>query len=175
MQKNIELWYEDECHFQQHGSRCNMWIPPENIDPIVLLSPTRKSIGVVGAVCPNDGRFVKMISPIFNAETFLLFLKRLLKRKINHKLVLVLDNARWHHARALKRWLDQNRKSIQLLFLPPYCPHLNPIERVWKLTRYNCTHNQYFNSLSDILNAIQSQFNKWSKPNSTLCKLCAII
>jgi transposase len=151
-----------------------MWIPPENIDPVVYLSPTRKNIGVMGAVCPNDGRFIKEFMPVFNADTFLFFLRKLLKRKINQKLILVLDNARWHHAKALKPWLDKHQESIQLLFLPPYCPHLNPIERVWKLTRYNCTHNQYFNSMTDLHKNINTQFNKWTKPNMILRKLCAI-
>jgi hypothetical protein len=28
--ESIELWSMDECHFQQHGSRCRMWVPPED-------------------------------------------------------------------------------------------------------------------------------------------------
>jgi len=152
-----------------------MWIPPENIDPKVLLAPTRKSIAVLGAVFPGDGRFVNMSAPVFNAETFLGFLKRLLKRKKhNRKLVVILDNARWHHAKLLHPWLNQNRKRIELFFLPPYSPHLNPIERVWKLVRYDCTHNQYFKTLSEVKEVVENKFSNWIKPNSTLRKLCAI-
>lgn len=173
---NTELWFEDECHFQQHGSRCNMWIPPENSDPVLMLSPTRKSVSVFGAVCAKDGRFTSMLSPVFNAITFLSFLKLLIKRrKFRKKIILVLDNARWHHARDLKPWLKKNRKFIQLIFLPPYSPHLNPIERVWKLTRYNATHNRYFKELSEVKQVIQSQFRRWHKSNEVLSKLCAII
>jgi transposase len=170
-----EIWFEDECHFQQHGSRCNMWIPPEEHDPVLLLSPTRKSISVFGAVCSTDGRFASMMAPVFNAATFLLFLKRLVKRgKSRNKIILVLDNARWHHARDLKPWLHKYRKRICLFFLPPYSPHLNPIERVWKLTRYNATHNRYFKELTEVKQVIQSQFKRWHKPNETLSKLCAV-
>lgn len=173
---NIEIWFEDECHFQQHGSRCNMWIPPENSDPIVRLAPTRKSISVFGAVCPADGRFSNMSADVFNAATFLKFLKRLVRRnKLHKKIVLILDNARWHHARDIRPWLHKNRKRISLVFLPPYSPHLNPIERVWKLTRYNATHNRYFKELSEIRQVIQSQFKRWYKPNKTLSQLCAFI
>ncbi len=169
------MCFEDECHFQQHGSRCNMWIPPENTDPQILLAPTRKSIAVFGAVFPKDGRFVNMFAPVFNAETFLNFLKHLMKRrKHNRKLVMILDNARWHHAVLLRPWLHQNRKHIQLFFLPPYSPHLNPIERVWKLIRYDCTHNQYFKTLSAVKEVVEDKFSTWAKPNSTLSKLCAI-
>lgn len=171
-----ELWFEDECHFQQHGSRCRMWIPPENHDPVLLHAPTRKSISVFGAVCSSDGRFSSMTASVFNAATFLLFLKRLIRRKKSRKkIVLVLDNARWHHAKDIKPWLYKHRKFIKLFFLPPYSPHLNPIERVWKLTRYNVTHNRYFKELSEVNQVVQSQFKRWHKPNKTLTKLCAII
>jgi len=151
-----------------------MWIPPENTDPKVFLAPTRKSIAVLGAVFPKDGRFAYMPAPIFNAETFLKFLKRLMKRRRNNrKLVVILDNARWHHARLLRPWLYQNRKKIELFFLPPYSPHLNPIERVWKLVRYDCTHNQYFKTLAEVRELVEAKFSNWTKPNSTLRKLCA--
>ncbi|MBE0540915.1 MAG: transposase, partial [Verrucomicrobia bacterium] len=43
-------------------------------------------------------------------------------------------------------------------FLPPYSPQLNPIERVWKLTRRTCLHNQYFSKLELVLNAVEEQF-----------------
>lgn len=172
----VDLCFEDECHFQQHGTRCNMWIPPENTDPKMLQAPTRKSIAVFGAVFPADGRFVSMMPSVFNAETFLTFLKQLIKRrKHNRKLVVVLDNARWHHAKLLKNWLYKHRKSLLLLFLPPYSPHLNPIERVWKLVRYNCTHNRYFKNLSEVKTVVEVKFDSWLKRNEVLTKLCAII
>ena len=101
MAKNpkIDLWFEDECHFQQHGTRCAMWIPPEEADPVVLLAPTRKSVGVFGAVRVGDGRLVTKKEAVFDNETFLIFLKQLLLcHRPGRKMVVVLDNARWHHA-----------------------------------------------------------------------------
>jgi hypothetical protein len=47
---SVDLWSIDEVHFQQHGSRCRMWIPPEIKDPVLLHAPTRKSVGYFGAV-----------------------------------------------------------------------------------------------------------------------------
>ena len=88
---------------------------------------------------------------------------------------MILDNARWHHANYLKDWLKANKNNIELVFLPPYAPHLNPIERVWKLTRYECTHNQYFENLQDLKKTVQRKFRSWGKPNRSLRKLCAII
>ena len=52
-----------------------------------------------------------------------------------------LDNARYHHARLVQEWLAQPGRRIQLHFIPPYCPHLNPIERLWGLMHKHVTHN----------------------------------
>lgn len=166
----------DECHFQQHGSRCIMWVPPEDKDPIVMHAPTKKSIALFGAVNVFTGKMIYMPSGIFNAETFLTFLKKIMKRKSkNKKLLIILDNARYHHAVLLKPFLKKYRNKLHLLFLPPYSPDLNPIERVWKLTRKICTHNQYFPTIDMLVEKVINQMNKWEKPNETLLKLCCII
>ena len=42
-----------------------------------------------------------------------------------------VDNARYHHAKLVQAWLAQPGRRIKLHFIPAYCPHLNPIERLW--------------------------------------------
>jgi transposase len=44
---------------------------------------------------------------------------------------LFLDNARYHHAKLVRDWLARPECRIKLHFIPPYCPQLNPIERLW--------------------------------------------
>jgi hypothetical protein len=44
LRDDIDHWFEDKCHFQQHGSRCALWVPAEEIDPVLLNMPTRKNI-----------------------------------------------------------------------------------------------------------------------------------
>src|SRR3954467_14613271 len=53
-----------------------------------------------------------------------------------------LDNARYHHARAVQDWLARPGRRIRLHFVPAYCPHLNPIERLWGLMHKNVTHHR---------------------------------
>ena len=78
-----ELWTVDEVHFQQHGSRCRMWVPLETRDPVLLHHPTRKSVGYFGAVRLRDGKFVyHRETERFNGETFHVFLKRLRHRNL---------------------------------------------------------------------------------------------
>jgi hypothetical protein len=52
-----------------------------------------------------------------------------------------LDNARYHHAVLVQQWLAQPRRRIKLHFIPAYCPHLNPIERLWGVMHKHLTHN----------------------------------
>ena len=153
-----------------------MWIPPEDADPIVLQAPTRKSVAFFGAVCERDGRLVTQQGKSFNADSFQTFLCCLLRHhRRDRKMIVIVDNARWHHACKLEPWLREHHNKIQLDFLPPYSPELNAIERVWKLTRTLCTHNQYFDLLEDLVDSVQDQFELWKKPNNILKRLCAVI
>ena len=78
----VDLWALDEVHFQQQGSRCRMWIPPETRDPIVYHHPTRKSVGYFAAVRLRDGKFVfRRETGRFNGETFWEFLKNFRETK----------------------------------------------------------------------------------------------
>ena len=152
-----------------------MWVPPEDKDPTLFHAPTRKSVALFGAVNLHDGQLVTEFSPKFDAITFGCFLKRLLRHKPRgRRLVLVLDNARYHHATILQPFLVETRHVLSLLFLPPYSPELNPVERVWKLARRLCTHNQYFPLLGDLIAAVTQQLQQWKKPNKTLLRLCGI-
>jgi transposase len=173
--KDTDLWSLDECHFQQHGTRVAMWVPPEKKDPVVLLAPTRKSVSLFGAVNVIDGRLVTRFEKQFDAMTFKAFLIQLLRhRKKGKRIVVMLDNARYHHAKILRDFLRVNRKVLHLEFLPAYSPELNPIERVWKLTRRICTHNVYFEKLEQVKVSVTKQHDAWKKPNESLRRLCCI-
>jgi transposase len=168
----------DEVHFQQHGSRCRLWVPPEVTDPVCLHAPTRKSISFFGAVRLRDGKLV-MSQPegMFNAQTCWTFLRRLerVSRQSGREVVVISDNARYHHAVLHEPWRTEMAPHFRLHFLPPYSPQLNPIERVWKLIRRRCLHNQYFSTLESVVAAIQPTLQMWSRPNITLQRLCNII
>ncbi|MCS1414095.1 MAG: hypothetical protein M2R46_01814 [Verrucomicrobia subdivision 3 bacterium] len=138
-------------------------------------SPTRQSVACFGAVSLRSGKFVHTLSPVFNAATFEAFLKVLLRRcSRNQKMVVILDNARHHHAKLLKPLLRAHRAHLNLLFLPPYSPQLAPIKRVWKPTRRLAPHNLYFSSLEELSAAVEACFDQWRKPNRVLQRLCGI-
>lgn len=174
---DVDLWALDEVHFQQYGSLCIMWVPPEVTDPILLHAPTRKSIGYYGAIRLRDGRFVyRREENKFNAETCWAFLQQLCtaSTRTSRRVVVITDNATYHHAALHKDWREERAERFQLDYLPPYSPDLNPIERVWKLSRRRCLHYRYFATLDEIIRAAEPAFDTWGKGNETLRRLCAI-
>jgi transposase len=153
-----------------------MWVPPEIKDPVLLHAPTRKSVACFWAVSLRTGKFIRSLCATFNAATFETFLKTLLRHRSRDTcMVLVLDNARYHHAVLLTPLLRKYRNVLTLLFLPPYSPQLAPIERPWKLACRLATHNQFFATLDDLLTAISTCFDRWKTHNSVLRRLCGII
>jgi transposase len=173
----VDLWALDEVHFQQQGSRCRMWVPPEDKDPIVYHHPTRKSVGYFGAVRLRDGTLVfRRETGKFNGESFWDFLKVLQQTSAvaGRRVLAISDNAPYHRSRFHLEWRLQQAPQFALDFLPPYSPELNPIERVWKLTRRLCLHNRYFGFLETVMDAVEAQLADWTKPNDTLRRLCAI-
>lgn len=64
----------------------------------------------------------------YDAEVFLDFLKNVLVKYPTDKTVMILDNARIHHAKLIQPFLEEHREKLTLMFLPPYSPNLNLIE-----------------------------------------------
>ena len=152
-----------------------MWVPPEETNPVLLPAPTRKSVALFGAVNLRQGQLVTQAEPQFDGLSFGRFLRHLLRHRARgRRMILILDNAPYHHAHLLQPFRREHRRVLRLDYLPPYSPELNPIERVWKLARRLCTHNQYFPKLQDLIDAVSRQMAAWQKPNSTLSRLCGI-
>lgn len=170
---NIQLLAEDEVHFQRHTSITRMW-SIKGSQPQIASASTREKIGFFGAINLKSGRLLMKKEQTFNSNTFYDFIKHILRHS-RGKIYLILDNARWHRAKELKVFVQKKHNRIKLIFLPSYSPELNPIERVWRITRRIVTHNRYFESIKNLENSLNYQFENWYKPNKALKTLCAKI
>ena len=154
-----------------------MWVPWEEDDPVLWHYPGRKSVGYYGAVRLRDGKFLfQREATCFDAMTTWNFLRQLRQcsRRAGRRVVVITDNAKYHHAKLHAGWRQEQQGWFSLDFLPPYSPELNPIERVWKRTRRNRLHNVYFPKLTLVVEAVEGQFAKWSEPNAELARLCKL-
>ena len=112
-----------------------------------------------------------------NGETFWAFMRQLetASQETGRRVIVIIDNAKYHHAKLHAAWRLEQQERFCLDFLPPYSPELNPIERVWKRTRRNCLHNVYFPRLALVTETVEKQFARWSKPNAELAALCQLL
>ncbi len=109
-----------------------------------------------------------------NYKSFKKHLKKILHTyKDAQKIILVLDNVRYHHAKLLEEFLEQN-KRLEILYLPPYSPDLNPIERAWWFMRKSITHNRYLESMKVRKAKFWQMFSHFLIPNEKLLTICAI-
>ena len=143
----------------------------------MISPPGREKTGYFGLVNLTTGRLITENADQFDQSSFKDFLETVLFFTREYKKVIVmLDNAKWHHAKRIQAFVQKHSDRLELLFLPPYSPELNPIERVWKLTRKRITHNRYFCTMSDMICDLMTQFFWWNTtPNETLRTLCASI
>ena len=124
----------------------------------------------------ETGQVYSSIETKFNADTFLNFVKSLVPYITEgKKFVMILDNARPHHAKKVAKYVKENIPNIEFLFLPPYSPDLNPAENIWKLLIKNATHNVYFDSLKALYNKAKDTLEKFSTPNIDRRNYCAVI
>ena len=63
----------------------------------------------------------------FNSEVFLVFLQQLIKYS-KRKVFFITDNHPAHKTKKLNKWLEENKNKIEVFFIPPYSPELNPQE-----------------------------------------------
>jgi len=104
--------------------------------PVVRGTGNRKSVNMVSAVSPRGKLYFSFLEGNTNAETFTAFLGDLL-HDIGGKVFLVVDGHSAHTAKATKHFVAARADRIELVFLPPYSPELNPDEWVWKNVKHD--------------------------------------
>jgi len=108
----------------------------------------REYIYIFGAVSPCDGAHDSLILPWANTETMSIFLEEIHRRHPNEWILIFLDKAGWHKSKGLK--IPPN---IELAFLPPYSPELNPQEQIWDELREKYFGNKLFKSIGAVVDA----------------------
>jgi len=113
--------------------------------PAIEQTSGRQRINIHGAIDLETGQ-TRMIEveTVDAASTIALLESIELAWPLMAFIHVYLDNARYHHAKLVRAWLERPGCRIKLHFIPPYCPHLNPIERLWGVMHRNITHNKTY-------------------------------
>lgn len=123
----FELWFQDESGVEGDPRPRRRWAQPGKPRTVPYLGDHIRQ-NVIGSVCPQTGALFSLIVDGVDTEVFQFFLDQFAQavpKKEGKRQLLIMDNASWHKAAHL------NWHHFEPIYLPPYSPDFNPIERLW--------------------------------------------
>ena len=151
-QGNIDLYYGDESKVSQQGYVPYGW---QFKDENIIIEVTKgKSVNCFGLLSRENNFTYKITENNINSNFVIEFLDKL-SLSISKKTVIVLDNASIHKSKKIKKIINiwQNR-GLFIFYLPPYSPHLNIIERLWKEIKQGYLKPQDYLSADNLFYAL---------------------
>ena len=166
------ILFEDESMIRDYQAIMKTWFP-KGKQRIIPTYGKHEGVKLVGFLDYETGHVYVEEHKKYDAEVFLQFLKNVLSQYPNGKTVIILDNARIHHAKLLKEFLEENKDCLELVYLPPYSPNLNKIEELWGWLKDSVINNVFFHSREEIQKAVQ-KFIDWvtTVPQMVIDRLC---
>ena len=128
---------------------------PKDTKIVVEQTSGRQRLNIHGAIDLETGQTRMLEVAAADAISTIMLLTAIEAMYPTKRLIhLYLDNARYHHAKLVQAWLARPECRIKLHFVPVYCPHLNPIERLWGLMHKHITHNRCYERFADFRDAM---------------------
>jgi transposase len=167
-----EILFIDESMIRDYQAIHKTWFE-RGKQRIIKTFGKHQGVKLIGYLNYETGEVYCEEHESYNAEVFLGFLKNLLSRNPDGKIVIILDNARIHHAKLLQPFLKENEERLQLMFLPPYSPNLNLIEGLWKWLKEKVIYNVFYKVVSEIRTNIDGFLvNINANPSAVIDRLC---
>ncbi len=128
-QRKGAVYFLDESAVRSDHHAGTTW-SPKGKTPVVRTTGARFSLNIIGAISPQGEFRFMLYEKSMNAQRFIEFLKRLLNDE-PRRIFLIVDGHPVHCSRAVKKFVESTQGRLELHFLPPYSPEVNPIEQVW--------------------------------------------
>lgn len=156
LNKDEAVYFMDSVHPQyQARARCG-WIRKNQNKTLPSFSGWKRK-HIIGAIELSDLNVVSSEKDKVNGDKIIEFLKVLeASQPTKEKIYLICDNAGYHKSKKVKAHLENSK--IELIFLPPYSPNLNPIERLWKYMHRIVSNNKWYEDFKNFSEAIDKFF-----------------
>jgi len=148
------LIYQDEMEIHLFPHLTRRWAPLGQQPEVPAPGKNQKKI-VYGGVNYRTGKLTYTLADTKCGTQFLVFLTTLLAGYMGKPLKVVCDNGRFHKTKAVRAFLREHRLEMTVIWLPPYCPSLNLIERLWGHLKRTILANVLFQSLGDLVQAFR--------------------
>lgn len=157
----ILLYFQDEIDLNLLPGILRCWTQRGSQRKVMTPGLNQKRYGF-GAIDYVSGQTLHRIEEHKNSAGFCAFLEHFMQTVTQspdyhrQKIVLIVDNFRIHHSKKTLAFLEQYADQLVLFALPTYSPWLNLIERLWKHLRRKVTHNHFFQSIAQLVEAVRS-------------------
>jgi transposase len=153
-----KLYYGDGMHPQHNSLPSYGWLPRG--EEVALKSNTgRQRVNISGVLDADTHEVLIQEHQRLNAETTVEFFRLIERQNPKSKTIyLILDNAGYYKGEKIQEYL-QNSK-IRIIFLPPYAPNLNLIERLWKFFKKLVLYNRYYPTFQEFRTACLEFFER---------------
>ena len=159
--KNDPLYFADATHPQHNSVPSYGWIK-KGQEKALKANCGRQRLNINGAINIETLEPVTGFYDTINAQSAIdLFAKIEAKHPDAETIYIIVDNARYYRSCLLKEHVEGTK--IQLIFLPPYSPNLNLIERYWKFFKKKVLNNHYYETFAEFKRACESFFRKRKK------------
>jgi transposase len=148
------LIFQDEMEIHRHPALTRMWAPVGQQPEVPAPGKNEKTV-VYGGVDYRTGELTYTLADSKCGASFLVFLMALLVAYAGKKIRLVCDNGRFHTTKAVQAFLEQHHEQVEVYWLPPYCPSLNLIERLWGHLKRTVLANVLYATLGDLVAAFR--------------------
>lgn len=169
-----QVFYFNDAVHPQHNTRSDYgWIyQGENFE--IPANPGRKRININGAL--NAQKVTEVIiveAETINAQSCIELWKKQRRKHPGKTINNICDNAPYYHSKVLKEWLAQN-PWCKIIYLPPYAPNLNLIERLWKFLRKQVTSYIFYEHFEEFRQAILDFFKNIKEHKKALESLLTL-
>jgi len=167
--KNDPIYFMDAVHPQHNTATGYGWIK-RGEDKFIKSNTGRQRLNINGAINIDSMQAVTRCDDTINAQSSIELFKQIERkhRKAN-VIYIICDNARYYRSKLVGVFLETAR--IKLVFLPPYAPNLNLIERLWKYFRKQVTCNRYYERFDDFKQACITFFKTIPRHKQALRQL----
>jgi transposase len=164
--------FEDEAMIRDYQALQHTWFA-KGKQRIIKTTGKHRGVKLFSTVDYCTGQIVWQEDEEYTAEKFLAFLQIVVEAYPKGNIVMVLDNARAHHAKLIEPFLKEQQGRLKFVFLPPYSPELNIVEGLWKWLKSDVVNNVFYHTVVEIRKNVHTFMKQIMKdPPKIIDRLC---
>jgi transposase len=168
-EKEDEIYFADAVHPLHNSIVSGGWIK-KGKEKAIKANTGRNRMNINGACNAATGEVITYDDLCINAQSTIVLLGKLLVHQPKGKVIVIVDNARYYRCKLVTDYIQANSR-LQLIFLPPYSPNLNLIERLWKFYKKKILYNKYYETFDEFKKRTKDFFDNISDYRTELKSL----